>query len=207
MVKPDFTLNPQLHNPQPPPNVIGLCGYKRAGKDEVYKALAQHHEHVARLAFADPLKQEMARACAVAVGFIEDHKDAFRLGLQWWGTDFRRTLFGRDYWITKIEAEYCALVNPPWLGHAPSCVVFTDCRFPNELDLIRRLGGKIWRVERADQPGSEDPHPSERALDDHRPDRVLVSHSGQLIDFHHRILQAYAEDFPPANVAADARRL
>lgn len=182
----------------PRPNVIGMCGYKRAGKDEVYRALSKHYEHVARLAFADPLKNEMANACAVSVGFIEEHKDAFRLGLQWWGTDFRRNLYGRNYWIEKIQAEYCKLVNP-WLVHAPACIVFTDCRFPNELDLVHRLGGKIWRVERGDCPHSEDTHASERSLDNYKADRVLVSHLGDgLAGFHSRILAAYHEDFPEA---------
>jgi hypothetical protein len=186
-----------------------LCGYKRAGKDEVYNALRLVHNQVARLAFGDPVKREVAAACGVSVEFIEEHKTVFRPMLQWWGTDFRRNpeTGGRDdYWRNQICQEYLKLIYPVWsvqfgepaerVGTVPSCICFTDCRFPNELELVRKLGGKLWRVVRAHNPPNLDDHASERALDGFAVDRILYSHQGTLADFHTRILKAYAEDFP-----------
>lgn len=178
------------------PKVIGLTGPKRAGKDTVAAALRNYlgEADVVRLAFADPLKAELAKACDVSLEFIEEHKADFRLGLQFWGTEFRRNLFGKDYWINRTRDYFNHVTGEGW-GFPPKLVVFTDTRFPNEVDFIRSISGKIWRVERSDVIDN-DPHPSERALDDHEPDRVIKSKSGNVAGLHAQAIAAYQEDFP-----------
>lgn len=121
--------------------LIGLCGKLRSGKDSVFQAMVQAGIPAVRQAFADPLKWEVAKATGYSVEFINQHKDAFRLGLQWWGTELRRNLSGPDYWV-DIAAKRLAQLESP-------VVVFTDVRFPNEVEFIRSRGGVIWQVERA----------------------------------------------------------
>ena len=59
-------------------------------------------------------------------------------------------------------------------------VVIDDVRFPNEADMIRRLGGELWLVDR---PGTayEGGHAIEGALVDLMPDAV-INNSGTLED-------------------------
>ena len=145
---------------------------------------------MARLAFADALKQELADACKTTVSFIEANKEVFRLGLQWWGTEWRRNVSGKNYWIDRVREKYERLADPPGV---PELVIITDTRFPNELELVHALGGKVWRVQRKGVDGG-DAHVSERALDGHHADRILRNDS-DLPAFHRLVVEAYKEDF------------
>lgn len=65
-----------------------------------------------------------------------------RLALQLWGTDVLRVGFFDEIWIASLEYR---------LKDAERVVV-TDCRFPNEIKIIRNMGGKVIRVKRGDEP-------------------------------------------------------
>ena len=56
-------------------------------------------------------------------------------------------------------------------------LVFTDVRFPNEAEMIKSLGGEIWRIQR---PGIApiNNHPSESAMDDWQFDKVILNSAG-----------------------------
>lgn len=169
--------------------VIGLCGKKRSGKDTVHQILKDKFKCVRRIAFADALKQELAEALKLPVGFIEERKDVFRLGLQWYGSEYRRGLYGDNYWIDKAREVYNRSLD--W---QPDIVVFTDCRFPNEVALIKELGGLLWRVNR---PGAGDPrdqHVSETALDRTLSDRE-IENEGTLSQLKALVLRSVREDF------------
>lgn len=172
-----------------PPIIIGITGYKRSGKDEVYNALRRAFYDVRRIAFADPLKQELAKACEVTPEFIEQHKENFRLGMQWWGTEFRRELFGHDYWIRRSAEQLDKILATD----SPDVVVFTDCRFPNEADFVKSRGGVVWRVLR-DVKISDDHHASERAMDDYSADQTFFNDS-TLDAFYKKIVQAVESEF------------
>lgn len=121
--------------------IIGLCGELKSGKDATFEALRKvGFVGAVRMAFADPLKHELAEALGIPVTMIGENKSAFRLGLQWYGTEYRRGLYGQDYWV-KIAASRLAMSRA-------ELVVFTDVRFPNEVDFIRAHGGYIWQVKR-----------------------------------------------------------
>lgn len=144
--------------------VIGLSGKKRAGKDFACAAMRskgwEDGIDVHRLAFADALKQELADACGVDVQFIEENKDAFRLGLQWWGTQWRRGLCRQEYWLDKASEALAKTGSP--------VVVVPDVRFPNEAQWIKSNGGVLVRINRTSglRP-AEDAHESETALDNY----------------------------------------
>lgn len=62
--------------------------------------------------------------------------------MQWWGTEFRRRQSPR-YWTTVLQQR----VNF-YLRDGNSRLVITDCRFENEVDTLRAMGGQIWQVTR-----------------------------------------------------------
>jgi len=65
-----------------------------------------------------------------------------RLALQLIGTDVFRNNFHKDIWMLSVMARYKEGDN----------VVISDCRFPNEVQAIRDLGGRIIQVERGEEP-------------------------------------------------------
>lgn len=60
------------------------------------------------------------------------------------GTELFRRHFHNDIWVYSLEKRILDNIN--------SNVVVTDCRFPNEIDIIRRLNGKIIQIRRGENP-------------------------------------------------------
>jgi len=167
--------------------VVGIAGKKRSGKDTVAQMLMSCAERAgiptARRAFADALKEECARMIAAEPGFgqpelevlyrmhTDSTKEKYRLLLQWWGTEFKRGMVSNTYWLDKMQA---------WLsstGGSYNLVVIPDVRFPNEVEMVKQLGGVIINVRR---PGMvmEDEHISEKALDTYEAwDSVVINDS------------------------------
>jgi hypothetical protein len=65
-----------------------------------------------------------------------------RLALQLIGTDVFRNNFHQDIWVLSVMARYRGSEN----------VVISDCRFPNEIQTIRQVGGRIIQVDRGTEP-------------------------------------------------------
>lgn len=65
-----------------------------------------------------------------------------RLALQLIGTDVFRNNFHKDIWMLSVMARY----------KDDEHVVISDCRFPNEVQAIRDLGGRIIQVDRGEEP-------------------------------------------------------
>lgn len=149
--------------------LIGLSGFARAGKDSVAAVLVQERGFV-RVAFADRMR---AAILALDPLVLDEYGSARRLSLlvdsQGWeraktlypevrrllqrfGTEAGREIHGEECWI---DAAFRDLPD----GH----VVFSDVRFRNEADRIRKAGGKIWRIERPGI-GPASAHPSETEL-------------------------------------------
>jgi hypothetical protein len=185
--------------------VIGFTAALGAGKDVAGQHLVSKHGFT-RVAFADPLKQEvmriLPRTCREMIKkilasrhggihtlqFSDEQLDEavrreiyifkhepFRALLQEWGTDFRRTE-DPEYWIKKWRAAVARV----HAGEGP--VVATDCRFPNEAQSVKALGGYVVRIER---PGhqTDKTHISETAMAEWPADYTLVN-DGTLDDLH-----------------------
>ena len=180
--------------------LIGIAGQKRNGKDLLCSLLIDKlGEDVAtRLAFADPLRREVAEVLTDTelkdpniMPFdrelaIEDYLDemmdetidpktgqavkvGYRLILQWWGTEFRRNKFGDTYWLDQHYATSIKQKQP--------IVIVPDCRFLNEAQYVKDNGGVVISIKR---PGFEnnDPHPSEREIDMIVPDYEILNNAG-----------------------------
>ncbi len=139
---------------------IGLVGRKKTGKDTFFEIASRELGPgvCERFAFGDLLKKEMARGLRVSVDLINDNKDAFRAGLQWWGTDFRRNLCWEGYWVQELQC------SPAFQNRFRSGVKFiTDIRFLNEAAFVMDRGGILVRMIRP-LPG-DDTHQSESEQD------------------------------------------
>jgi hypothetical protein len=63
--------------------------------------------------------------------------------LQYWGTEVVRRGFHDEMWVASLENR---------LQKSTDDVVITDCRFPNEIQAVRKIGGKVIRVVRGPEP-------------------------------------------------------
>jgi len=144
--------------------IIGICGFIGSGKDTVADYLTNFHEF-RRESFANTLKD----ACSAVFGWDRTMLEgrtkearewreqvdpwwAERLGmpnltprwvLQYWGTEVCRKGFHDDIWIASLENR---------LRNSRDDIVISDCRFPNEIESIRRAGGKIIWIQRGIMP-------------------------------------------------------
>lgn len=168
--------------------LILLTGKKRAGKDTVGKYLVQQHGFT-RLAFADPVK-DLALAIDPLVGAevrlshvvgqlgwdVAKQESEIRRLLQRIGTEGGRGVLGKDVWI-KILADK--------VMETTSDVIITDCRFVNEADWGRLVGGTVVKIVQSSL-GSGDDHRSEVELNDITPDYWIVN-DGPVSELHKRI--------------------
>lgn len=142
--------------------IIGLTGLAGSGKTTVAKHLCNRHGFE-RVRFAGPLK-DMMRALGLSDAEIDgDRKEqpcdllcgkTPRWAMQSVGTEWGRELIGPDIWIRAWRAA---------VDRLPSAVpvVVDDCRFPNEADTIRAMGGYIVAVKRPNASNVASEHVSE----------------------------------------------
>lgn len=155
--------------------IIGLAGEKGSGKDTVAAYLVKQYQFERR-AFADPLKKSVAALLDIPFFQIDKFKNddtvkvsvhhdedgylrniksqTFREFLQKFGTESHRDVFGVDFWVDQTLPK-----DGYYHGRK---IVITDCRFDNEVERIRHLGGKIVRIHRRGIEPGIDSHQSER---------------------------------------------
>jgi phosphomevalonate kinase len=164
-------------------NIIGISGKKKSGKDTVATLLAARiGKSAVRYHFADALKQEVALMYGVTVDYLESHKDNFRLILQGHGTDYRRQLYGHDYWIRKMDAA-----AEQFQRVGKQVLIIPDVRFLNEAEWVRKQGGSVIRINRW-YDDTTDKHPSEVELDNYKFDHV-IENNGTLKELLTKVLE------------------
>ena len=204
--------------------LIGLSGAMGSGKDTVADILESEHGFT-RFAFADTLKELLWQAnCTVAVTDKETAKlgiahspsshtmirslfpqtdlpptpsewdeikqinDVRRL-LQEHGTASRQVL-GDTIWVDIVSRKIDAA--------NPNRVVITDVRFPNELDFIRKNGGRMLAIDRlkSDKPAEVDSslleHTSEISLKHDTMD-MFLSNNSTLDNLRRKVAQMVSE--------------
>lgn len=144
--------------------IITFCGFAGSGKDTAADYLVDFHDY-RRLSFAGPLKDAVSAIFGWERSMLEGRTEsdrrkreqvdfwwAKRLGiphltprwvLQNWGTEVIRDSFHQDMWIASLENK---------LRNNDRDVVVTDARFPNEMKVIKSLGGYVVRIRRGDDP-------------------------------------------------------
>jgi hypothetical protein len=179
------------------PRLIGLYSpAPRSGKSTVASYLTEHGFHT--ISFATPLKR-MIRTFLLQFGYGPDdidylltdgkHEVIRSLGVtprhlfQTLGTEYGRTCIHPDVWLK------CWHSNANRYLSTGVSVVCDDVRFPNEADLIRSLGGHLWRVHRPEAE-RDTTHASEGSLDNFPHfDRRIVN-DGTLLDLYARVKSA-----------------
>lgn len=144
--------------------IIGICGFIGSSKDTVANYLVEEHNYQ-RDSFAGALKDAVASVFGwdrqLLEGATSEAREwreqvdtwwAERLNmpeltprwvLQYWGTEVCRQGFHDDIWIASLEHR---------LLQQDTDIVISDVRFPNEVEVIKKAGGKVWWVQRGSLP-------------------------------------------------------
>jgi len=147
-------------------NTIGILGNIGSGKNTVAQYLAT--KGCIPTSFAGPIKDLCTSVFGWDRELLEGETDESRefregidlywskklkisnftprLALQLIGTDVMRNHFDPDIWLNSLEYRVKKLHNQN------ECVVISDCRFKNELELIKRVGGTTILVQRDEKP-------------------------------------------------------
>lgn len=148
--------------------LIGLAGGAGVGKDTLAARYFRAYGYLSA-ALADEIKvRVVASGRATFEEVFVTKPPHIRQLLQEEGTERGRDLYGEDYWCNVLEAKL--RVNAYRWGDLRRYVC-TDVRFPNEVAWVRRLGGRVFKIDaptRYASNGMTDEarrHRSERALD------------------------------------------
>lgn len=147
-------------------NTIGILGNIGSGKNTVAQYLAT--KGCIPTSFAGPIKDLCTSVFGWDRELLEGETDESRefresidlywskklnisnftprLALQLIGTDVMRNHFDPNIWLNSLEYRVKKLHNQN------ECVVISDCRFKNELELIKRVGGTTILVQRDEKP-------------------------------------------------------
>lgn len=143
--------------------IIGLCGLIGSGKGTVADVLVE--QGYEKISFADKLKDGVASVFNWDRQMLEGDTDESRewretvdtfwtqetgrtitprLVLQEYGTDCMRKGFYDGIWVSLTKQHILQNPNKKF--------IIPDVRFPNEIKMIKEIGGKVWRVQRGIDP-------------------------------------------------------
>lgn len=144
--------------------IIGICGLIGSGKGTVADILVESHGFQ-KLSFADALKDGVAAMFNWPRPLLEGDTDESRtwreledpfwskemdkivtprLVLQLIGTEAMRNGFFDGIWVSIVKQRLLTESATNW--------VLPDTRFPNEIDMLQKIGGQVWRVKRGADP-------------------------------------------------------
>lgn len=207
--------------------IIAITGLKGSGKDSIANIICKHDTTFRTIAFADKLKD----IAALMFGWDRDmlsgrfpesrewreQPDPFwskefgfdftpRKALTSIGTDLTRGTFLEHIWDIIVKKE---IIDHPNINY-----VITDCRFPNEISMIKNLKGIIIQVDRGELPtwydiafnynrgklGEELPeelkavHPSERDWIGINEPEYVFPNNGTLEDLEKEVVEYFKLD-------------
>ncbi|MGN6774797.1 deoxynucleotide monophosphate kinase [Rhizobium sp.] len=169
------------------PPVVAFTGVAGSGKSTATRYLVERHGYTL-VKFAGPLKDMMR-----LIGLTEEEIEGSlkekpcnllsgktpRHAMQTLGTEWGRDCIGDGFWINLWRERVVDI-----LAQAGR-VVTDDCRFPNEAQAIRRLGGDIYKIE--GRGGIVGGHISEKGCGDQ--DMEIVN-DGSIEELHKRVDEA-----------------
>jgi hypothetical protein len=144
--------------------ILGITGLIGSGKDSAAQYLIDNYNFT-KLSFAGSLKDAVSVVFGwdreLLEGTTKESREwreqvdewwATRLDmphltprwvLQHWGTELFRQSFHNDIWVLSLENK---------LRQQSGNVVITDCRFKNEINAIKNVGGRTARIFRGMSP-------------------------------------------------------
>ena len=144
--------------------IIGMCGLIGSGKGTVADILIDQY-NFKKISFADKLKDAVSEMFEWPRQMVEgvtpqsrdwrERPDPFwsdeigrnitpRHVLQVFGTECMRHGFFDGVWVSLVKKKIQDNPEINW--------VLPDTRFPNEVNMIKSIGGSVWRVKRGDDP-------------------------------------------------------
>ncbi len=145
------------------PIIVGFCGSAGSGKDTAADYLVNQY-HFTKLSFADTLKDVLAIVFRWDRDMLEGKSDISRKwreeidefwahelaipdftprkAMQLVGTDLFRNILSEEIWVSNMKCKIHEIVSKG--GN----VVISDCRFPNEIELLHTMGGDVIEVRR-----------------------------------------------------------
>ena len=140
--------------------LIGLTGKAESGKDTAADYLVNKNENWIKTAFAKPLKDLCINYLGLTYDDVYTHDGKAKFNdfwgmtnreiLQKVGTDAFRNGFHKNTWTKIMELQINKLLNEG------KNVVVSDCRFDNEAELIYKLGGVVFNIERPNHNSLKD---------------------------------------------------
>ncbi len=149
--------------------IIAICGLQGSGKDTIGSYLINTYGFT-KLSFAGVLKdivgilfgwdRKMLEGATKESREWREQVDPWwsqKLGienltpryvLQYFGTDLFRSHFHPDIWVIAVERQLSQYAN---------CVI-TDCRFPNEISMLRAAGATVIKITRGELPEWYEPY-------------------------------------------------
>jgi ABC-type dipeptide/oligopeptide/nickel transport system ATPase subunit len=154
--------------------LVGLVGAAGCGKSTVADILTAYG--YSRLKFSQPLKDMLK-----SLGLTNEHTEGKlkevpcdllsgrtpRYAMQTLGTEWARDIMAKDFWLNIWRDKVLSMGK----------VVAEDCRFKNESELIKSLGGELWVIKR---PGYElSGHSSETEMGGIKGDYTIHNHGNE----------------------------
>ena len=170
--------------------LVGLTGYAGSGKDAAAAGLIALNWK--RVSFAEPLRQMLLALnpflpSGLTLQYVVENQGwegakkspEVRRLMQVMGTEVGRDMIDDDLWVklAKKTMDDCF--------HLGKNVVFTDVRFPNEVEMIRFNGGKIIRIHREGTKPAQN-HVSDTNVDLLTVDREIIN-SGTVEDLQNAL--------------------
>lgn len=144
--------------------IIGLCGFIGAGKSTVAKIFVEEYKFK-QISFADSVKDCLSVVFGwdrnLLEGITPESRKWRETADEWWSkklniphftprfamthiaTDIFRNHFHENIWIYSLEKK---------LTESGKDLIISDCRFQNEIKMLKNSGGKLINVARTSDP-------------------------------------------------------
>lgn len=144
--------------------IIGLCGFIGSGKSTVSSIFVENYGFK-QASFADSVKDCLSVIFGWDRNLLEGITQESRVWREtvdkWWSnklniphftprfamthiaTDIFRNHFDKNIWIYSLEKR---------LSESAENLIISDCRFQNEIQMLKKTGGKLIHVERSSAP-------------------------------------------------------
>lgn len=184
-------------------HLIAFVGYKNSGKNTAALPLIEHGYQA--FSFADSVKDALAAIFVWPRDLLDgitlesrlwrEQVDPFwaakldnpefspRWAMMHFATDLMRMQFNPQIWVFNIERRLSLL-------DAQARVVITDCRFTNEIAMVRRYGGEVHEISRIQVNSVK--HPSETDWIGCPVDSV-ISNNGTVRELHASITRQFLQ--------------
>jgi hypothetical protein len=169
--------------------IIGIAGKKGSGKDTLGLYISQKYGYI-RYAFGDPVKE----ICKILFSLSEeqlhgnDKENITTLGItpresfQKIGTDFGRDIIHNMFpTLNCIKGNlWVEIFNSYYNKNNNKNIVITDVRFQNEVDIIKKNGGKIVYLNSL-YCNNNDNHKSENDIIDYD---IIIDNKGTIQELY-----------------------